>query len=96
MQEVFDRELSNKILTGRVYFQKPHLVERQIASSGKVLTVDESIRRHGSRNRDSRKPFALGLFGKPLKGTMRRTDSDAKLFGDSRPGHALLTQGGNS
>jgi hypothetical protein len=27
---------------------------------------------------------------------MRRTDSDAKLFGDSRPGHALLTQGGNS
>jgi hypothetical protein len=35
------------------------------------------------------------VFGKLLMGTIRRTDSNAKLLSDLRPGATLLAQRGN-
>ena len=71
------KELRKRVMDNSGAFEpflKHHVMERLLATFGKPASDRKSIRGHGSGNRDSRKAFALVVFGKLLIGAILSSD----------------------
>ena len=82
-KELVSRRTQLKVIRGSAFsFQ---LLRFLIGT--RVITVEESVRRYGARNRDSRKVFALRLFGKPVKAAKSSQwgSSDGRYGASSKP-----------